>query len=103
MVGTDRSSYDSQQLGVLDDLLAASARGPDVRDLFQHLCAVGPSLVPYDEAHLVVSSGHLAERRYAYTHDGAFEQTDGTAIETIHEGEAQLLDAVGQIVACSPA
>ena len=95
MVGTDRSAYDSQQLGVLDDLLAASARGPDVRDLFQHLCAVGPRLIPYDEAQLVVSSGHLAARRYACTHDGAFEQTDGTAGETIREGsESQLLDTV---------
>jgi GAF domain-containing protein len=95
VVGTDRSAYDSQQLGVLDDLLAASARGPDVGDLFQHLCAVGPSLVPYDEAQLVVSTGHLAERRYAYTDDGAFEQSDGTAVEATREGhEPQLLDAV---------
>ena len=87
MVGTDRSAYDSQQLGVLDDLLAASARGPDVGDLFQHLCAVGPSLVPYDEAQLVVSCGHLSERRYAYTDDGAFEQSDGTAVEATREGQ----------------
>src|SRR6185503_11860298 len=83
VVGIDRTAYDSQQLGVLDDLLAASARGPDVRDLFQHLCAVGPRLVPYDEAQLVVSSGRLAARRYACTHDGGFEQTDATAVETI--------------------
>jgi len=95
VVGIDRTAYDSQQLGVLDDLLAASARGPDVRDLFQHLCAVGPRLVPYDEAQLVVSSGRLAARRYACTHDGGFEQTDATAVETIPEGtEPQLLDAV---------
>ena len=95
VVGTDRSAYDSQQLAVLDDLLAASARGPEVRDLVQHLCAVGPGLIPYDELQLVVSSGHVGERRYAYTHDGAFEETDGTAVETMNEGsEPQLLNAV---------
>ena len=55
MVGTDRSAYDSHQLAVLDDLLAASARGPEVRDLVQHLCAVGPGLIPYDELQLVVA------------------------------------------------
>jgi len=95
VVGSDRSAYNSQQLGVIDDLLAASARGPDVRDLFQHLCAVGPRLIPYDEAQLVVSSGQLAARRYAYTHAGAFEQTDAAPGETIREGsESQLLDTV---------
>src|SRR5258705_23751 len=40
-----------------EDLLAALARGPDIRDIFRHLSAVFSRIVPHEEAHLAVLTG----------------------------------------------
>jgi len=72
VVGTDRSAYDSQQLAVLDDLLAASARGPEVRDLV-HGCdpevveTVKRTVQPY-----FVLRGNICALLAAKTHVNVF-------------------------------
>jgi GAF domain-containing protein len=95
-VGADRSAYDSQQLGVLDDLLTAAARRLNVRDLFYQLSAVGSRLIPYDEIQLVVSSEGLVEEcRYASTRDGAAAViTDPPEENILERNEPQLLDTL---------
>ncbi|HKC57663.1 MAG TPA: GAF domain-containing protein, partial [Vicinamibacterales bacterium] len=57
-----------------EDLLAALARGPDIRDIFRHLSAVFSRIVPHEEAHLAVLTGDDDRiLLYTATRDGAAE------------------------------
>src|SRR5258705_4364310 len=57
-----------------EDLLAALARGPDIRDIFRHLSAVFSRIVPHEEAHLAVPPGDDDRiLLYTATRDGAAE------------------------------
>ena len=60
------------RLDAFDDLLAALARGLDVREIFQHVSTAASRIVPHDEAHFALLAGDRAMLRiYASTGNGA--------------------------------
>jgi transcriptional regulator with GAF, ATPase, and Fis domain len=93
--GAHPSGYNSQELGYFDELLAALARGLEVREFFQRLTAVASHIVPHDEAHLLVLAEDGAEWVYASTPDGLPEQiADQTAATILDVSEPRVLDVV---------
>ena len=81
-LGRDSSSYASQQLSWLDDMLAALSSSYDLRDLLQHLSTVICRIVPSDEAQLVLLTEEGSSSLYARTRDGAWEEDAGTTAGT---------------------
>jgi GAF domain-containing protein len=91
----DSSAYASQQLSMLDDMLAALSSRYDLRDLLQHLSTVICRIVPYDEAQLVLLTEDGSPSLYARTRDGAWEETAGkTAGTVLDDIEPQVFDVV---------
>jgi transcriptional regulator with GAF, ATPase, and Fis domain len=60
------------RLDAFDDLLAALARGLDIREIFQHVSAAAARIVPHDEADLaLLSDDRTMLRIHASTGNGA--------------------------------